>query len=193
MDVTKMSAKLYATRASVEPGEILATFHRWIVAQSVAGHTWIDVADYSHVKGGPGVVLIGIEANVSADEADGTWGVVYTRKLPWVGSPDLTARIRATMHGTAQSASILASDSVLADRLEFATDRMLVRFNDRLAAPNSERTLSQARGALTSAGESVWGDGVTIEHHASRLSLFEAMVRGANPVTLDAMLGRLNA
>jgi len=191
MDVIKMSAKLYAARASVEPGEILAAFHRWIVAQSFAGHTWIDVADYSHVQGGPGVMLIGIEANVSVDQSDGTWGVVYTRKQPWPGSGDLTGRLRATMHGAAQCATILAGDPVFAGRVEFATDRWLIRFNDRLIAPNSERTLSQARAALASAGEAVWGTGVKIEHHPSRLALFEAIIRGEKAIALDAMLGRL--
>jgi hypothetical protein len=191
MEVIKMSAKLYAPGAAVDGHEILAAFHRWIVAQGVPGHTWIDVADYSHVSGGPGIVLVGIEANVSFDQADGTWGIVYTRKQAWPGSLDLTGRIRETMRETAQCATMLAGDPVFAARLAFATDRFLIRLNDRLAAPNSERTLGQARAALTAAGETVWGEGVTIEHHPARLSLFEAILRGTTPVTLETVVGRL--
>jgi hypothetical protein len=191
MDVFKISAKMYAARAAVEPGEILAGFHRWIVAQSTPGHTWIDVADYSHVQGGPGVVLVGIEANVSVEQSDGTWGVVYTRKQPWPGVADLAWRLRKAVHGAAQCAGVLAGDPLFAGRIEFATDRVLLRLNDRLEAPNSERTLSQVRGALTAVGESIWGAGITIEHHPARLALFEAIVRGSQSVGLTTVLGRL--
>jgi hypothetical protein len=190
MNVFKMSARVYAARSAVESGEILAAFHRWIVAQSFAGHTWIDVADYSHVKRGPGIVLVGIEANVSADEADGTWGVVYARKQPWPGSPDLAGRLRATMQAAVQCAAVLAADPVFAGRLDFAGDRMLIRFNDRLAAPNTRETFADALPALTSAGESIWGSSVTVEHRAAPLALFEAVIRGGGAVTLDAMLAR---
>jgi hypothetical protein len=191
MDVFKISAKLYAARWAVEPGEILAAFHRWIVAQNMAGHTWIDVADYSHVHGGPGVVLVGIEANVSVEQSDGTWGVVYNRKQRWPDAPDLIGRLSAAVRGAAQCAAIFSVDPVLAGRIDFTGDRVLIRLNDRLLAPNSERTLSQARGALIATGQAIWGDGVTIEHHASRLSLFEAIVRGNKPTTPEAIIGRL--
>lgn len=191
MDVIKMSAKLYAATARIEPGDIVAAFHRWIVAQSFAGHTWIDVADYNHVKGGPGVVLVGIEANVSFDQADATWGVVYTRKQPWPGSLDLTGRLRATMHAAAESAAILTADAAFAGRLDFATDRILIRLNDRLTAPNTQQTLDQAKSALTSIGQAIWGTDVTIDHHPAKLSLFEATLRGTHAITLETLQRQL--
>ena len=186
-----MSAKLYARGAAPEPGVMVATFHRWIVAQSFAGHTWLDVADYNHVKGGPGVMLIGIEADVSIDMADGAWGVVYTRKQAWSGSPDLTARLRATMREAVRCAAMLAADPALAGRMDFATDRIRVRLNDRLAAPNNEETLGRMQPALLEAGERVWGDGVTIEHHPSPGALFEAVVIGGRAIAIEAMQRQL--
>jgi len=182
-----MSAKVYAATATIETGEIVAAFHRWIVAQSFAGHTWIDVADYNHVKGGPGVVLVGIEANVSFDQADGTWGVVYTRKQPWPGLLDLTGRLRATVWAAAEAAAILMADPAFASRLDFATDRVLIRLNDRLTAPNTQQTLEEAKSALTSIGQEIWGTGVTIDGHPAKLSLFEASLRGTHPITLETM------
>ena len=41
---------------------LIATFHQWI-ASNALGEILIDVADYSHVPNGPGVVLIGYDYN----------------------------------------------------------------------------------------------------------------------------------
>ncbi|HEY6724560.1 MAG TPA: hypothetical protein VI197_11030 [Polyangiaceae bacterium] len=52
---------------SVRPPEVVAVFHRWI-AERALEEVLIDVADYSHVPGGPGVVLIGNQHNYSVAE-----------------------------------------------------------------------------------------------------------------------------
>jgi hypothetical protein len=69
---------------------------------------------------------------------------------------------------------------------------MLIRLNDRLAAPNSERTLGEVRAAVTLAGQSIWGDGVTIEHHPSPRALFEVVVGGTGgTIAWEAMQRQL--
>ena len=47
--------------ASLEP--LIPVFHGWIENQVAKDELLIDVADYSHVPAGPGIVLIGHEAN----------------------------------------------------------------------------------------------------------------------------------
>src|ERR1700726_3862245 len=63
--------------ASLEP--LIPVFHSWIENQN--GHELlIDVADYTHVPAGPGIVLIGHEGNYSVDNTGNRLGVRYNRK-----------------------------------------------------------------------------------------------------------------
>ena len=50
-----------------------AVFHQWI-RDSVCPEMLIDVADYRHVPAGPGVMLIGHEANYSLDNRENRLG-----------------------------------------------------------------------------------------------------------------------
>ena len=66
-DIVRIGAKLYAEN----PGVIVADdfvplFHGWIQGRGLDG-TPIDVADYKHVPDGPGIMLIGHEADRSLD------------------------------------------------------------------------------------------------------------------------------
>ncbi len=64
---------------------VVPVFHSWIQGQ-IFDELLLDVADYSHVPDGPGVVLIGHEADYALDNTDGRLGVRYNRKAPWPGS-----------------------------------------------------------------------------------------------------------
>jgi len=44
--------------------KVVAAFHQWIASRAL-GEVFIDVADYTHVPDGPGVVLIGFDYNYS--------------------------------------------------------------------------------------------------------------------------------
>ena len=63
----------------IEPGELIPVFHRWVATQSMP-ELLIDVADLRHVPAGPGVILVGSEADYSLDHAGGEWGLQYRRK-----------------------------------------------------------------------------------------------------------------
>src|SRR5512141_809613 len=71
--------------ASVDPAAVIPLFHTWIQGQ-VFEELLLDIADYSHVPDGPGVVLIGHEADYALDNTDGRLGVRYNRKAPLSGS-----------------------------------------------------------------------------------------------------------
>jgi len=47
--------------------KVIATFHQWI-ASNALGEILVDVADYSHVPNGPGVVLIGCDYNYAVTQ-----------------------------------------------------------------------------------------------------------------------------
>src|SRR5437879_9478234 len=64
---------------------VITVFHSWIQDQ-VCEELLLDVADYRHVHHGPGVVLIGHEADYASDNTDGRLGIRYNRKAPLEGS-----------------------------------------------------------------------------------------------------------
>src|SRR5665213_247713 len=84
--------------AGLEP--LIPVFHSWIENQNGDG-LLIDVADYSHVPSGPGVVLIGHEGNFSVDNADNRLGVRYNRKAILEGGNQekLSQATRAVLNG----------------------------------------------------------------------------------------------
>src|SRR5438309_7406771 len=64
---------------------VIPVFHSWIQKQ-IFDELLLDVADYRHVKDGPGVILIGHEADYSIDQTDGRLGIRYNRKAALSGS-----------------------------------------------------------------------------------------------------------
>ena len=60
----------------------------------------LDVADYKHVQEGPGIVLIGHEADYSLDLGGGRAGLVYDRNRGWETMPSLAERVRDVFRGT---------------------------------------------------------------------------------------------
>ena len=113
--------------------EVINVFHRWI-KDGVCPELLIDVAEYSHVPAGPGVMLIALEANYSLDNRENRPGLLYNRKK--------------SDEGTFQSKLEQAHEAALAacDRLEketsakFDRNNLEVFINDRLLAPNEEET-----------------------------------------------------
>src|ERR1700738_1486571 len=64
---------------------LIPVFHGWIQDRA-RPELLLDIADYRHVPAGPGVVLIGHEANYSVDNTDNRMGVRYNRKAELEGS-----------------------------------------------------------------------------------------------------------
>ena len=78
--IQHIRVKIFAREpVSVDLGDAIPVFHRWI-QDRVCPEMLIDVADYRHVPAGPGVLLIGHEANYSLDLAKNRLGLLYSRK-----------------------------------------------------------------------------------------------------------------
>ncbi|RME82665.1 MAG: hypothetical protein D6775_10260, partial [Caldilineae bacterium] len=76
----RISAKLFFRPPIFwEPEEFILLFHRWIRETALPGLP-IDVADYTHVHHGPGVLPIGFEGDYALDYRDGRAGFQYTGK-----------------------------------------------------------------------------------------------------------------
>lgn len=130
---------LLKVSGDVDLDPVIPIFHGWIQNQ-VFDELLLDVADYRHVPNGPGIVLIGHEADYSIDNdnTDGRLGVRYNRKAVVDGSNQdrLEQAARAMLH----AARRLAEDATLQQTLRFNGHDIELSINDRLLAPNSEDT-----------------------------------------------------
>src|SRR5947207_196548 len=143
METHKIIVKFFAEEGSGVPGEgFVPIFHSWIQQQAIPEHLLIDVADYQHVSGGPGTVLVAHEANFSTDREDGKLGLMYTRKQPAPG--DFFARLKQAFRACLAGCARLETDA----HLRFKTDQAIVRLNDRLLAPNTSETYKAGEPAL---------------------------------------------
>jgi hypothetical protein len=146
--------------------DAVAVFHQWI-RDSVCPELLIDVADYRHVPAGPGVMLIGHEANYSLDNRENRLGLLYNRKTPLEG----------TFQSKLAQAWRAASDAC--DRLEkeglrFDRNQIEVFVNDRLLAPNTEETWEALRPQLE-----MFFPWANVERIGEKRDLFRVSVRGA--------------
>jgi hypothetical protein len=116
---------------------VIPVFHSWIQEQSF-DELLLDVADYRHVQGGPGILLIGHEADYSVDNTDNLLGVRYNRKASIAGTNQ--ERLAQATHAVLSASQRLQEDTRLNGKLYFNGRDIEIFVNDRLLAPNSEAT-----------------------------------------------------
>ena len=158
-DLVKLDLKVLAAGAAeVEAEEFIPVFHRWIT-ERVLPELLIDVADYSHVPDGPGVLLIGHDAQYAWDLSRGEPGLLYSRRretgpdLEGIGSLD--RRLRSLLDCAFRACDLIEAEPGLDGRVAFDRHRLELRVNDRLF-PSDEPTAatleSAFRQALAGAG-----------------------------------------
>jgi len=121
----------------VDLDPLIPVFHNWIQEQ-VCDELLLDVADYRHVHGGPGVVLIGHEADYSVDNTDNRLGVRYNRKATLDGGNQ--DRLAQAALAALTACQRLQEDTRLNGKVHFNGQDIEIFVNDRLLAPNNEAT-----------------------------------------------------
>ena len=112
MDLQRFAIKVYLEDPSkLDPKALIPVFHRWIQERAIPDHLLIDVADYSHVPHGPGVMLMTREGHFSLDNSDQRLGLMYTRKQSTEGS--FGERFQAVLRATLQAHQLLAQEADL--------------------------------------------------------------------------------
>ncbi len=117
--------------------DFIQVFHQWIQAHTLPG-VLIDVADYSHVHHGPGVLLVAHAGNYSVDEIGGWRGLSYYSKHTLSG--DLTERLATVCRLALQACELLEREARFAGKLKFNAGELELFANDRLEAPNIAAT-----------------------------------------------------
>ena len=146
MDLHRFGIKFFAADADrIDVLKLIPIYHRWI-QQDLLEDLLLDVADYSHVPGGPGVMLIAHEGNYALDETAHERGVVYYSKHRLEG--ELPERLAHVARKALKAAQLMSADAELEGTLRVPGNRLQFFANDRLAAPNADATFDALGGAL---------------------------------------------
>lgn len=160
-DLQRFEIKVPATRnEGVEAAEFVPVLQKWIQDHSVEG-TLIDVADYSHIHHGAGVILVGHECNVSIDYSGGQMGLLYRRRQPTGG--EISSRILKGLAAALRACSLLEKDGAFSGRLAFDPGSWVFTANDRLTAQAEDGAFSAIESILAGALGHVYQGGVTLE------------------------------
>jgi len=136
MELQHVNVKLLVqNHGEIDLEPLIPVFLGWIQDQAGEG-LLIDIADYRHVDGGPGVVLIGHEGNYSVDNTDHRLGIRYNRKAVLDGSNQ--DRLKQAARAALTACQRLEADPLLGGRLRFNGQEIEILINDRLVAPNSD-------------------------------------------------------
>ena len=150
MSLQRISVAVPLADRETKPAEFIPVFHDWIRRGAVEG-LLIDVANYSHVHNGPGVLLIGHEGDYSIDTADGHPALRYSMKRDQQGEPrELVARAFRRLQGAAAESEKDSGRGVNANEIT-------VRIYDRLAAPNSSAAFEELRPVIEGGIQDVLG------------------------------------
>lgn len=136
--------------------DAIPVFHRWIQTHAVP-ELLVDVADYSHVPAGPGVVLVGHEADYALDNARNRPGLLYNRRARSEAEP--AATLRQAYDAARAAAERLAAEPEFASKLDFDYDELELTFNDRLLHPNNAAGWTEVEGDVTAFFDGVYGAG----------------------------------
>lgn len=141
MQTPKFELKLFLDEASdIGLDAFIPVFHRWIQSQCLE-ELLIDVVDYRHVHNGPGVILIAHDAHYAIDDDAGRLGLLYSRRRETHASRrDIESsrdRLASVFLCVLSACQRLESEPAFQGALQFRTDALMLRINDRLFAPNT--------------------------------------------------------
>jgi len=187
VQVNKTQVKLFSS-LNADAFEYVPIFHRWI-RDHVLDELLIDVVDYSHVRHGPEVILIGHASDYAIDRSMGKLGLLYAQKRPCrdPGNPWLRALKRALHAGV-----LLQSESSPTTPLDFRTDEITLRVADRLSAPNSDATFERFKPEINEALRVLFGSTpYSLERAGSPRELFSVDVHAPGAPSPGELLSRL--
>ena len=191
MDLNKFGIKFFAQDAQAfDILKLIPVYHRWI-QQNALEDLLIDVADYSHVPSGPGVMLIAHEGNYALDETGHERGVVYYSKQKLAG--ELPERFAHVAQRALQAAELMREDAELEGAVKVPGNRLQFFANDRLAAPNTDESYAELEPFLKAFLDRLYdGAPYTLTRESDPKERLSVRVQTDRPVELKTLLGRLS-
>jgi hypothetical protein len=170
---------------------LIPAFHRWIQGK-VFDELLLDIADYRHVPDGPGVVLIGHQADYAVDNTDGLMGVRYNRKAPLGGNNH--DRLAQAARSALDACQRLELEPSLNGKIQFDGQHIEVFMNDRLEAPNTDATREATKSELSAFFKKLFqGVEFSLSHHADPRRLFGVSAKSSRRFSVTELLKNLAA
>jgi hypothetical protein len=186
MNVQHINIKFFIENAeSVKLADFAPVFNTWIQTQRLE-ELLIDVADYLHVHHGPGIMLIGHEADYSLDQRAGRLGLLYNRKeqLEATTQEKLVQAARAVL----TAAQILEKEN----SLKFSGSEVQLIVNDRLLVPNTPETFAALEPEVQAFFDKLYcGEEFTLAHYADARERFTINVKTESIFDVDTLLKNL--
>jgi hypothetical protein len=186
MNIQHINIKFFLENPeSVKLEDFSAVFNGWI-QRHVTEELLIDVADYLHVKDGPGLMLIGHEADYSLDNRAGRLGLLYNRKAQLEGSTQdkLAQAARAAL----TAARLLETEN----GLKFNGGDAQLIVNDRLIAPNTAATFAALEPELRTFFDKLFnGAEYTLSNDTDPRERFTVNVKAATRFDVQTLLQAL--
>jgi hypothetical protein len=188
MDLQKLNLKFFVEQPSPLPlVSFIDIFHGWIQTTDGIYH---DVADYSHMQNGPGIVLVAREANVSIDETSGRRGLLYSQKAPLSGTHQ--QKLYEVFSRALEYCRRLLDEPRLKGKLGFRFDEAEITLNDRLAVPNVPESFALLRPDFAAvAGRLFDKAGFELRQNGDPRQRFSITICALAPVGLETLLFRL--
>jgi len=189
MELQKLNVKFFVEQPdSIPLTDFIEIFHNWIQATDGVYH---DVADYSHMQAGPGIVLVAKDAHVSIDESGGRRGLVYSQKAVLVGTP--RDMLRHVFRAALKNCHLLEAEPALGGKLRFAANEAVVSLNDRLLGANSEALFDEIRGDVETVAKQLFGGaGFSLERDKDARQRLNVHVKTSASVDLSQALDNLS-
>jgi hypothetical protein len=152
-----VNIKVFAAKAEdVNLAAAIPVFHRWIQDRALP-ELLIDVADYSHVPAGPGVLLIAHEANYSLDNGRNRLGLLYNRKAASDGGAQQS--LRQAYQAALAACERLEQEPEFQNKLQFDPGDVELTLNDRLLHPNTEEDWQSIQSDVANFFDNAFGKG----------------------------------
>ena len=163
MELQKINVKVFTAEPTKVPlTDFIDIFHGWIQATDGVYH---DVADYSHMSGAPGIVLVADDVNVSIDETGDRRGLLYSQKSKLPGSN--LQKLSATVRSALENCQRLEQEPALGGKLKFSGNEVEIVLNDRLVAPNTEEAFEAIRPEMDFLARRLYAStNFTLSHNA---------------------------
>lgn len=174
-------------RIDLEP--LIPVFHSWIQNQA-CDELLLDIGDYRHVYAGPGVILVGHEANYSVDNKDNRPGVRYNRKAALEGNNQ--KRLKQATEAALQACERFESDPSLNGKFRFNGQEIEISINDRLLAPNNSASRQAVQPELQTFLQRLFAGGeYSLSYDEHSRNLFSLLVKASDRYTVKDLVRNL--
>jgi hypothetical protein len=188
MELQKLNVKFFVEQPNRIPlTDFIDIFHGWIQATDGIYH---DVADYSHMQAGPGIVLVANSANVSIDESENRRGLLFSQKS-WIGGSN-QEKLRTVFRSALENCRKLEEEAALRGKLRFAANEAEISLNDRLLGTNSKESFEEIKGDLEPFAKQLFdGAQVSFERDSDPRRRFNLRIKTCAVIDLRSALNNL--